>query len=192
MLPLVLFREESQLIINHLIALDDESKRLRFGYRTTDDRIRDYVTKSFDHKNNVWYGYMVDGQCIGAIHVCIDDAVCELGISIDASHRGQGLARSLFDRAIVYAKAQEVTTLTMQCLSENSAIQHIARSSGMHVVTIGPGEKQASINIDPGFQILSAMHNLSADYMAIIDNNIRTQTFLLKSLNLFNHKESQS
>lgn len=187
MIPLILFEAEAPLIIAHLQSLDNESKRLRFGYTPSDIQIDKYVSSSFKHKNSAWYGHLVDGRCISAIHVFIENNECELGISVSSDYRGKGLSNDLFDRALIHAKAQDVTRITMQCLSENAAMQHIARKRGMQIVTLGPGEKGASINIEPGNPALALAEDMQADVVSLIDAGIRNQCWLAKTLtNLLN------
>lgn len=183
MLPLILFKAEAELIYTHLIQLDDDSKRMRFGYMPTDSAIIKYVTESFNHKNSAWYGYLVEGVCIGAIHVIIEGESSELGISVDAKFRGQKLSNQLFDRALTHLKAQGIQTVTMQCLSENMAMQHIAKKHGMQVVTIGPGEKGASVTIDLGNPILAKIQDTNSDVLALIDASFRNQHWFIDTLN---------
>lgn len=182
MLPCVLFKAEAQLIISHLIALDPEGKRMRFGGTLSDSSIENYVNRSFDSPDVMWYGYLVQGECVGCIHIHIENNTSELGISISDEYRGVGLSNSLFSRAVTYLKSKGCTTAIMQCLSENAAMQHIAKKHGMKVVTVGPGEKVGSINIDVGNPVVSSIKNLNSDVLALIDGNVRNQYWLFNSL----------
>lgn len=176
MLPLIMFRAESQLIIDHLLRLDAESRRLRFGYDAQPDGIRKYVNNSFDHDNSVWYGFMDDSRCFGVIHIAIDGQVAEFGFSIDQDRRGYGLSNELFSRALLYVKALGIKKVTMQCLSENKIVQYLAKKHGMAVVTLGPGEKIASMLVDTsGIPYLDQVTDTNADIMALVDFNIRNQ-----------------
>lgn len=176
MLPLIMFKAESQMIIDHLVSLDDESRRLRFGYDAREAAIEKYVNNSFDHSESVWYGFIDGNQCYGAIHIAVDGDVAELGFSIDKDRRGAGLSNELFARALVYIKALGIKKVTMQCLSENKIVQHLAQKHGMAVVTIGPGEKSASMTIDTsGIPYMDKMTDAHADILALVDLNIRSQ-----------------
>jgi hypothetical protein len=189
MLPLILFGAEASLIIEHLIQMDSESKRLRFGYIPSNDAIVKYVTTSFAHKNSAWYGYLIEGKCIGAIHVFVDGDTSEFGISLDINYRGKKLSNALFDRAMIYIKAQGVKTVTMQCLSENAAMKHIARKHGMSVITLGPGENSATVNIEPSNQMFASIEDAKLDMLSLVDANVRNQIWLFKSLNSIFKKE---
>lgn len=179
MLPLIMFSTESQMLIDHLVSLDDESRRLRFGYDARQPAIEKYVVSSFNQPNSVWYGFIEGKKCFGAIHIAVDGDVAEFGFSIDADRRGEGLSNELFSRALLYAKALGINKITMQCLSENKIVQHLAQKHGMAVVTIGPGEKSASMTVDTsGIPYMDKITDANADILALVDLNIRNQKLM--------------
>jgi len=181
---MILLVSDRPLIEQHLLDLDENSRRLRFGYQASNESIIKYLDRAFDQQST-WFGYIDHGVCIGAAHVHVDEnAVAEIGISISTSHRGNGLCSTLFDRVILYLQSKKVKTVMMQCLSENKVMQYLAKKYGMNVVTISPGEKQADVAIDNKVNAASAMLlDASQDAISLVDSSIRNQLWLAEVLN---------
>jgi RimJ/RimL family protein N-acetyltransferase len=65
-------------------------------------------------------------------------------------------------------------TLYTQCLSENEVMQHIAKKNGMTVVTIGRGEKEATISATKG-TIRAYYDDKMFDNIAFVDSSVHKQ-----------------
>ena len=124
-------------ILEHLLALTPEDRRLRFGTPSADESIARYV-ESIDFARDTVFGIYDDmNALVGMTHVAqLDDAV-ELGLSVHPSRRREGLAQTMFRRAALHARNRGIGELYMHCLSENAAMMHIARKSGMRIVLDG-------------------------------------------------------
>jgi RimJ/RimL family protein N-acetyltransferase len=72
-------------------------------------------------------------------------------------------------------------TLYTQCLSENQVMQHIAKKNGMTVVTVGYGEKEATIQATKG-TIRAFYDDRFFDSLAFVDMSITKQFDLYKTL----------
>ena len=181
MFPMPLFVGDSSLITDHLNRLPPEDKRLRFGFYASDAAVSAYVSRSFT-KNSLWYGYIDKGVCIGAVHVYISDDLetSEIGISIDPVHRGNGYSSALFSRAITHLEAFGVSKVSIQCLSENKAIQHIAKKHGMRMITIAPGEMMGE-TVLPERKIFNIDDGL-CDTISLFDSFCRNHLWLWSEL----------
>lgn len=172
---------QRQEVINHLLSLDKEDLRLRFGYTPTDSIIGEYVTKSWDKTDQRWYGIYhqdYDGV-VATLHVAqMDSETAELGFTVHKDLRRQGFGNLLFNRGAVWAKARGIKKLFMHCLSENKAVQTIAKNNGMHVVTMFGGEAEADLALpyDPAAIVSQAL----IDHIAVYD------MMFVNQLKLFN------
>jgi len=186
MLPTILPLSLKTSIISHLNDLDEDSKYLRFGYTPSADAITKYVDESFEHiDKSVWFGYIDKTMCVGAIHVAInkDGDIAELGISINPEYRGKKLSSQLFDRAIEYLKSKNITKVYMQCLSENTVIQYLARKYGMKVSNLGGGEKEANAELHVDNPIIHKMSGFTNECLGLVDACFRHNIWLYTSFN---------
>lgn len=135
-------------IIDNLVALQGEDRRLRFGALCTDDYIKEYVTKSFEQESK-WFGVdHINGHLVATCHVAIFNDEAELGCCVDEEYRGEGLAQQMFDRAVTWLRTKNISNVFMHCLTENAAMRHIARKNDMTVVS-GYGDSDANVEIEP-------------------------------------------
>lgn len=135
-------------VLEHLLRLAPNDRRLRFGVPLLDESIAGYVAR-LDFGRDAVFGVRDDAETlVGVTHVArLDDAV-ELGLSVDAAHRGRGIAKAMFRRAKLHARNRGFRQLFMHCLSENAAMMHIAREGGMRIVIDGT-DRDASLSLLP-------------------------------------------
>lgn len=139
---------------NHLLSLSNEDRRLRFGICMSDQGITEYVSSSYYKEDSEWFAIVKPSafgassdEVLAAVHSSTHEDTCELGLSVSEGYRGLGYGDALFKRAVSHSKAVGANHIYMQCLSENKAIQHIARKNGMTIGTIERNEKEATISI---------------------------------------------
>lgn len=134
--------------MHHLLELQSEDRRLRFGGMVSNDYIMDYVEKSF-RTDSQWFGcFDEEDNLVAACHVVIYNGESELGCSVNADYRGEGLAQAMFSRVITWLRARGISNVFMHCLTENQAMRHIAKKNDMVLVSLG-GESDANVVIDP-------------------------------------------
>ena len=168
-------------LIKHLQSLQGEERRLRFGGVVTDDYIKHYVEKSCGVEENKWFGVdHIDGYIVAACHAAIEDGQAELGCSVDAEFRGNGLAQEMFDRAVTWLRTKGITDVCMHCLAENSIMKHIARKNDMAVVT-EYGESDANVHLEPPTPFVHVV-DAYADRMALYDMLFRGNVKVMRSL----------
>ena len=127
-----------QRIAAHLIALDERSRYLRFGYVANDAQIGRYVdTLDFDH-DEVFGIFNRRLELIAMAHLAHRDsdalrgreAASEFGVSVLPKARRRGFGRRLFDHAMLHARNRHVQTIFIHALSENTAMLKLARAAG--------------------------------------------------------------
>ena len=146
----VITRELSRLergaLERHMLALGGEDRRLRFGLALPDEAVRGYVAH-IDFERDALFGVFDDElQLAGAAHLARGERHVELGISVLSSWRGRGLGAALLTRCHMRARNWTVRKLFMHCLSENSAMMHLARKQGM-TISASSGEADAWLEL---------------------------------------------
>ena len=161
------------VLATHLLALSSEDRRLRFGVAASDTVLRNYVAR-IDFDRDAVFGFFADDLSLGGMaHVAIADGVAELGVSVLAAYRGRGIGSALFQRASDFARNQFIRTLFMHCLTENAAMMHIARKSGMKIVTRrGTAEGQLQLPA-PDARTLAAEFLLES--VALFSSSLKAQ-----------------
>jgi GNAT superfamily N-acetyltransferase len=157
----------------HLLALSSEDRRLRFGGPSSNNTLRDYVAR-IDFDRDAVFGFLADDLSLGgAAHVAVVDGVAELGLSVLAAYRRRGIGTALFQLASDFARNIFICTLLVRCLAENAAMIHIARKSGMKVVT-RRGAAEAHLELPP-----PDARTMAADFLveslALFDSSLKAQ-----------------
>lgn len=121
---------ESLLFRNHLLRLDQESRRLRFANSVPDDYIAAYAMKAADAGSLV-YGFFENGHLRAAGELKRASAFwtssAEAAFSVESGYTNHGLASELMGLIIRSARNRGVKHLILSCLAENSPMQAIAR-----------------------------------------------------------------
>jgi RimJ/RimL family protein N-acetyltransferase len=111
-------------------------------------------------------------------HVAFGGDAAELGVSVLPGHRGGGIGSALFARAAEHARNRFVTRLFMHCLSENAAMMHIAKKSGMSIC-VDTGEADAFLKLPPA-DPASVAGEFVDQRLALFDYALKTQAAALK------------
>ena len=129
-----LTRSERAAYERHLLALDGEDRRLRFGTPLGDSVVQAYVQR-IDFDRDALFGVMSDDLAlVAAAHLARGDDHAELGVSVLPAHRGRGYGSALLERAALRARNWRRPKLFMHCLKENETMMHLARKQGMDIV----------------------------------------------------------
>ena len=139
---------ERHLLEPHFLALGSEDRRLRFGSAFNDSALRAYLAR-IDFERDAVFGVFDDALHVtGVAHVARGDGHAELGVSVLEGHRGRGIGGALLARAHLRARNWGVHALFMHCLTENSAMMHLARKQQMRIVAEA-GEADAWARLSP-------------------------------------------
>lgn len=183
MIPIKLSSDsQREEVVTHLLSLERGDLRLRFGYSPTDSIIEKYVNDSFGKPDNQWFGVYdseTDGL-IATLHVALlDDHRAEFGCTVGSSYRQRGIGNELFVRGVTWAKSCGVKKVYMYCLSENKAIQKIARKNNMHVITLCEGEAEATLATP--YDPTAPMNDVLLDRMSVYDMLLVNQHKIIKT-----------
>lgn len=121
---------ETQKFRDHLLRLDKDSRRLRFGMVASDEFIADYTERT-RQMQSVIYGFFVGREMHAAAELrMIGDnwhGEAEAAFSVEAAYQDSGVGTELLGKVIVAARNRGVDRLYMNCLSENRKMQRIAK-----------------------------------------------------------------
>lgn len=164
----------------HFLSLDANDVRLRFGAQLGPDAIAAYVD-GIDFDTDAVFGVYDDELGLAAAaHVAFGPDGAELGVSVVPGFRSRGIGSALFARAIEHARNRFVTRMYMHCLSENAAMMHIARKSGMKIC-VDTGEADAFLKLAPADQA-SLSGELMDQQLALFDYALKAQAAALRRL----------
>jgi GNAT superfamily N-acetyltransferase len=165
---------------DHFLSLDANDIRLRFGSPLGSDAIVAYV-EGIDFDTDAVFGVYEDElRLAAAAHVAFGTDGAELGISVLPGHRSRGIGSALFARAVDHARNRFVTRMYMHCLSENAAMMHIAKKSGMNIC-VDTGEAEAFLKLEPADQA-SISGELMGQRLALFDYALKTQAAAMRRI----------
>ncbi len=119
----------------HLLRMDDDDRRLRFGHVVSPQLILDYVAAL--RWPQTWViGAFEDGVLRGVAELRSGkpgSRMGELSLTVERAWQNQGLGTRLLERALRVARNRGFRSLFLLCLPENAKMQHIARKFGDRV-----------------------------------------------------------
>lgn len=125
-----LWPAERDLFKAHLLRLDSDTRRERFGSTVSDAFLENYAETTFGVGGLV-YAYIEDGEVRGAAELRgLEDIVAQTGeaaFSVERAWRRRGYGSALFGRLLTAARNRGIRTLYMTCLPENAAMRRLAR-----------------------------------------------------------------
>lgn len=182
--------DKDNLTLHFLKDIQGNDRRLRFGHMLPDPGVEDYIKKTFESfgYNDMWFIVDIESpetfgrKVIATCHVHYDlkTSTAELGLTVSPDYRNQKIGQELFTRGITWARMKGAETIFMHCLSENRAVQHIARKGGMTVVTVDPSEKESSITVKKN-QVVAGFEDAVFEQMAVYDMVVRNQKWFFQN-----------
>jgi GNAT superfamily N-acetyltransferase len=173
-------------VLEHLLALSDADRLLRFGYLASDEGMRQYAQR-LDYDNDQVFGIFNRGlKLVALVHLAfgagerVPGGAAEFGISVLARQRGQGLGGLLFDHAITHARNRGVGTLLIHLARDNAAMLAIVRRAGAHVSFEG-GDVLAELPL-PADTLGSHIQELLEQQAAELDYRLKLQVLRLRQL----------
>jgi RimJ/RimL family protein N-acetyltransferase len=124
-------------MLEHLLALDDADRAMRFGVATDADAIARYVDAIDFDRGTVLGARAPDGTLAGLAHVAVGDATADLGLSVLAEHRQRGVASALAAAALREAQRLRADEFRLHCAATNAGMRRIATRLGMEFSTEG-------------------------------------------------------
>ncbi len=121
---------ERHLIKDHLLRLDDQSRRARFGLAVSDNYICDY-TRAGAAFDGVTHAFILGGAVRAAAELRrVGEpwrGTAEAAFSVERDWQDLGIGSELLGRIIRSARNRGLRRVVMNCLLENRRMQHIAR-----------------------------------------------------------------
>ncbi|MEO7055623.1 MAG: GNAT family N-acetyltransferase [Caldimonas sp.] len=182
-------------ITAHLLALDERSRYLRFGYAANDAQISRYVdTLDFEH-DEVFGIFNRRLELIAMAHLAhraVDASdrreMSEFGVSVLPKARRRGFGARLFEHAMLHARNRGVASIFIHALSENTAMLKIARHAGATVKRDG-SESEAWLQLPPD-TLGSHLDQLVGERVAELDYRLKFQAKRVEGL-FRPHRESE-
>src|SRR3954468_15822668 len=115
---------------DHLLRLDAESRRNRFGGAGSDEFIHKYIALPIG-LDAVIHGYFVDGVLRGVAELrplgrgLTDEA--EAAFSIETPWQSHGVGSALLERTLLAARNRGIKLLHMACLANNQRMVDLAK-----------------------------------------------------------------
>jgi GNAT superfamily N-acetyltransferase len=121
---------EAQDYRDHLLRLDADSRRNRFGLALADALIEDYVA-SPTWSGAVMHGFLVDGVLRGVAELKPFGAAfpteAEAAFSVEKPWQSHGVGSALLARTLLAARNRGIRQVHMACLADNARMQQLAR-----------------------------------------------------------------
>jgi GNAT superfamily N-acetyltransferase len=115
---------------DHLLRLDAESRRNRFGLTLADELIEAYVA-SPTWRGAVLHGFMVDGVLRGVAELkpfaAAFSTEAEAAFSVEKPWQSHGVGSALLARTLLAARNRGIRQVHMACLADNARMQQLAR-----------------------------------------------------------------
>ena len=168
-------------ILRHLLLLNEEDRRLRFGTQTPDEVIHHYVEGLDFNKDSVFGSFDSQLNLIGMAHLAylpVSKGLAksaEFGVSVLPNGRGQGIGTALLARAAVHSRNTQIETLFVHCLANNRAMMHLAQKAGMRV-EYAYGDADAYLTLppaNPSTIVEEAANEQWADFDYAIKENLK-------------------
>src|SRR5436190_571709 len=124
---------EAELYRDHLLRLDPESRRNRFGGAVSEQFLRNYAELAFSI-DSIVHGFLVDGMLRGAAELRPIGPTAkregEAAFSIEQPWQSHGVGSALLERTLLAARNRGMNFLHMACLADNKRMQQLARKYG--------------------------------------------------------------
>lgn len=165
-------------IMEHLGALGERDRYLRFGYVASDEQIAHYVEQIDFERDEVFGVFNRKLELVAMAHLAYlggsdgaPPSSAEFGVSVSEHLRGKGIGARLFDHAMLHARNHGVDTLLIHALSENTPMLKIARHAGATVERSG-GDADAHLKLPP-VDLASRLEALVEDGAAELDYSLK-------------------
>jgi RimJ/RimL family protein N-acetyltransferase len=164
--------DERPQLAAHLLSLEAEDRRLRFGHVLSDDGIRKYVAEIDLSRDVVFIVTDAELAIIGAAHLARRADHAELGISVQNDRKGRGIGTALLERCTARVRNWGVRVLFMNCLVENAAMMHLARKQGLKIAVSGT-DAEAFVRLPRG-DLSSLTAEAVAEHLGLFDHALKS------------------
>jgi GNAT superfamily N-acetyltransferase len=173
-------------VLQHLLALAEHDRYLRFGHLATDEQVKRYVEHLDFDRDEIFGIFNRRLELVAMAHLAYaatdgaTEAAAEFGVSVASHLRGRKLGERLFAHAELHARNRGVHTLVVHALSENAPMLRIARRAGARVEREG-SESQALVRLPPD-NLASHVEALVEEGAAGLDYRLKRQVHRVDQL----------
>lgn len=166
-------------VLDHLKRLSVEDRYTRFFSPSSDFALEQYVAK-LSENDQLFVTLQAPKNVIfvtGFLHAAkISDDEYEIGVSVDADQRKNGIASALFDRAFNYVRAKGCKRIYINCLSTNYAMRRIVDKYKIptSVDPYDPSTKIGIMELEGRPDFYSYVQGIHQDQIAMFDLAIGT------------------
>ncbi len=177
-----LWAADTSALKAHLLRLDPESRRTRFGTPVGDYFIEQYAENALGN-HSIAHGYFVDGILRGVAELRgfrgVAGGDAEAAFSVENDFQNRGIGTELFSRTVLAARNRGISKLFVNFLSQNARMQAIAKKFDA-VVTYDSDGGHAEIDA-PRANALSIWKEALTDSQDLADSLMQTQARALRS-----------
>lgn len=128
---------------------DEETRQLYFGVAGSHHVIEALMDRVISNPDDHHFLVAKDNnRWVGTIHIAVNNKIVEFGVIVDDEYRGQGVAGTLLDEAIVWSRNRGYRELFMHCLGWNKPIQHLCHKHGLETHNMY-GDSEVEMKLDP-------------------------------------------
>lgn len=144
-----LLRDQYSKYGSWLKTRDPQTLHNYFGHSMAKKTI-DALVKQFssDPKNNHFLVAKINGKWAGTIHIAASGTEVEFGVIVSPKYRKQGIADTMMDEAIIWARNRHYQHLFMHCISWNRPIKRLCEKHGL-VPRNMMGDSEANLHLEP-------------------------------------------
>lgn len=117
---------------DHLLRLDPQTRRNRFGMAASNDFVARYAETSFA-LDTLIHGVFMGSELVGVGELRAlgrSRADAEAAFSVEGDWQGRGFGSRLMERVLLAARNRRIERLYMNCLASNGSMQRLARKAG--------------------------------------------------------------
>lgn len=166
----------------HLLRLDPESRRMRFGTPVTDYFIEQYAQHALG-SHSIAHGWFVNGVLRGVAELrgfrSVGGGEAEAAFSVEKDFQNGGVGTELFARTVLAARNRGISRLFVNFLSQNQRMQAIAKKFDA-VLTFDSDGVQGKIDA-PRANAMSVLKEAVTDSGAVADRMFALQSKALRS-----------
>lgn len=160
-------------LLAHFAALSRRDVYLRFGTYLSAESIAAYVNGIDFSRSTVLGVYGDELELLGVTHLCPEQGVIELGISVLANARRRGIGTLLMRRALSHARVVGAGQLFMHCLAENADLMRLARAAHASI-SFSHDEADGFIHVPPATPFSAAVE-FTEEQMGVVDYTLKAQ-----------------
>jgi GNAT superfamily N-acetyltransferase len=121
---------EAKAYRDHLLRLDPDSRRNRFGGAAAGEVIEAYAASAM-RMGAVMHGFLIDGVLRGVAELrpfgTAFPTEAEVAFSIEKPWQSHGVGSVLLERTLLAARNRGIKLVHMACLADNARMQQLAR-----------------------------------------------------------------